>query len=150
MDFKFNTISSLVSNLLSGFGSPTLLCVFGSRMFFNLNEAAEHGVNIGTNWSSYSHSTIRFGEPPLEYMTRAYLLEIRNLTDGLLHTVRIIRAATLASKIVGLSTSFYSRTLSLDSQQRFRSNCFANPWLCVGPERNKKGATVIYISNANV
>ena len=29
-------------------------------MFFNLKEAAEHGVNVGTNWSSYSHSAIRF------------------------------------------------------------------------------------------
>ena len=48
---------------LVGFGSPTLLSVAGSRMFFNLKEAAEHGVNIGTNWSSYSHSAIRFDEP---------------------------------------------------------------------------------------
>ena len=31
-------------------------------MFFNLKEAAEHGVNVGTNWSSYSHSAIRFDE----------------------------------------------------------------------------------------
>lgn len=44
-------------------GSPTLLCILGSHMFFNLKEAAEHGVNIGTNWSSYSHSAIRFEEP---------------------------------------------------------------------------------------
>lgn len=32
-------------------------------MFFNLKEAGEHGVNAGTNWSSYSNSTttaIRF------------------------------------------------------------------------------------------
>ena len=32
-------------------------------MFFNLKEAAEYGVNIGTNWSSYSHSVIQFDEP---------------------------------------------------------------------------------------
>ena len=50
----------LVDALLSGFGSPTLLCDLGSRMFFNLKEAAEHSVNVGTNWSSYSHSAIRF------------------------------------------------------------------------------------------
>ena len=31
-------------------------------MFFNLKEAAEHGVNVGTNWSSYSHSAIQFDE----------------------------------------------------------------------------------------
>ena len=55
--------SFLVNALLGGLGSPPLLCVAGSRMFFNLKEAAEHGVNIGTNWSSYSHSAIHFDEP---------------------------------------------------------------------------------------
>ena len=49
--------------ILEAIGSPTLLCILGSRMFFNLKEAAEHGVNVGTNWSSYSHSAIRFDEP---------------------------------------------------------------------------------------
>ena len=60
---KLEVDSLLVTALLQGFGSPTLLCVFGSRMFYNLKEAAEHGVNVGTNWSSYSHSAIRFDEP---------------------------------------------------------------------------------------
>ena len=32
-------------------------------MFFNLKEAAEHGVNIGTNWSSYSIGSINFNVP---------------------------------------------------------------------------------------
>ena len=49
--------------MMTTFGAPTLLCVLGSRMFFNLKEAAEHGVNVGTNWSSYSHSAIHFDEP---------------------------------------------------------------------------------------
>ena len=67
--------NSVVSSLLEGLGSPTLLCVAGSRMFFNLKEAAEHGVNVGTNWSSYSHSAIQFDEPqdagpPSEYVSR--------------------------------------------------------------------------------
>ena len=40
-----------------------------------VEEAAEHGVNIGTNWSSYSHSAIRFDESQFasehpEYVTR--------------------------------------------------------------------------------
>lgn len=48
--------------VLNAFGSPTLLCILGSRIFFNLKEAAAHGVNVGTNWSSYSHSAIRFEE----------------------------------------------------------------------------------------
>ena len=53
----------LAEALLQTLGSPTILCIIGSRMFFNLKEAAEHGINIGTNWSSYSHSAIRFDEP---------------------------------------------------------------------------------------
>ena len=32
-------------------------------MLFNLKEAAEHGVNVGTNWASYSLSAIHFEEP---------------------------------------------------------------------------------------
>ena len=72
--------SFLVAALLQSFGSPTLLCVFVSRMFFNLKEAAEHGVNVGTNWSSYSHSAIRFDEPQFEvehpkYVTGALCVE---------------------------------------------------------------------------
>ena len=46
-------------------GSPTLLSSFGSRMFFNLKEAAEHGVNVGTNWASYE-PTMGFNEPHSE------------------------------------------------------------------------------------
>lgn len=52
--------------VLEALGSPTLLCILGSRMFFNLKEAAEHGVSTGTNWSSHSHSEIRFGQPKNE------------------------------------------------------------------------------------
>ena len=53
----------IVSNILATLGQPTFLCILGSRMFFNLKEAAEHGVNVGTNWGSYSHSAIHFDEP---------------------------------------------------------------------------------------
>ena len=56
-----------VASAVGIFGNPVLLCVLGSHTFFNLKEAAEHGVNVGTNWSSYSHSdlgSIYFNEPP--------------------------------------------------------------------------------------
>ena len=57
------TSTSLVpSAILGALGTPTLLCLLGSRMFFNLKEAAEHGVNVGTNWSSHSQSSIGFDE----------------------------------------------------------------------------------------
>ena len=49
--YLFDTLSSTI-----------LLSMLGTRVFFNLKEAAEHGVNVGTNWSSYSHSAIRFNE----------------------------------------------------------------------------------------
>ena len=48
--------------VLGAVGSPTLLSIVGNRMFYNLKEAAEHGVNVGTNWSSYSHSAIMFDD----------------------------------------------------------------------------------------
>ena len=52
-----------LSNIILTLGSTTFICILGSRMFLNLKEAAEHGVNVGTNWSSYSHSAILFDEP---------------------------------------------------------------------------------------
>ena len=58
-----NTLDSatlIVDTTLDSLGSTTLLCILGSRMFFNVKEAAEHEVNVGTNWSSYSHSAIQF------------------------------------------------------------------------------------------
>lgn len=59
-----NAAAAFVSAaVLEALGSPTLLCVLGSRMFFNLIEAAEHGVNVGTNWSSHSHSASLFDGP---------------------------------------------------------------------------------------
>ena len=56
-------VSFEVATIMETFGNPTLLCILGSRMFFNLKEAAEHGVNIGTNWSSYPDSVMQFDEP---------------------------------------------------------------------------------------
>ena len=43
------TSDAVAVDIISVLGSPTLLCILGSRMFFNLKEAAEHGVNVGTN-----------------------------------------------------------------------------------------------------
>ena len=74
LDDKLAPTSLIGGAIFEGLGSPTPLCILGSRLFFNLKEAAEHRVNIGTNWSSYSHSAIRFqvqqdGEPQPEYAT---------------------------------------------------------------------------------
>jgi hypothetical protein len=53
----------ILSGILDGLGSPTLLCILGSRLFFNVKEAGECGVNVGTNWDSYDMSEISFGGP---------------------------------------------------------------------------------------
>ena len=42
-------------------GSPTILCVLGSRLFFNRKEAGAHGVNQGTNWGSYTVTGVNIG-----------------------------------------------------------------------------------------
>lgn len=55
--------SAVAANVFLGLGSPTLLSILGSRMFLNLKEAGEHGVNAGTDWSSHCISTIGFDEP---------------------------------------------------------------------------------------
>ena len=87
--------SFLVAALLGGFGSPTFLCIAGSRMFFNVKEAAEYGVNVGTNWSSYSHSIIRFDEPRSaaehhEYVTSAHCVRsLRTLSPAFLSSVQV-------------------------------------------------------------
>ena len=46
--------------------STTPLSIIGSRIFFNLKEAADHGVSTGSNWASYANSAIRFNGPMSE------------------------------------------------------------------------------------
>lgn len=60
LNIKFATLH-VPATMLNALCSPALLCALGSRIFFKLKEAAENGVNVGTNWSSYSHSAIRSG-----------------------------------------------------------------------------------------
>ncbi|PAV16747.1 hypothetical protein PNOK_0836700 [Pyrrhoderma noxium] len=53
--------------ILVGLGNPTFLSVLGSRLLFNLKEAGEYGVNIGTNYRSNTLSQLQFaGEHPPE------------------------------------------------------------------------------------
>ena len=63
---RFQVSNWVVENIIAALGSTTFLCILGSRMFFNLKEAAEHGINIGTNWSSHSHSEMQFDELVLQ------------------------------------------------------------------------------------
>lgn len=50
------------SGLLTVVGSTSFLCLLGSELLFNLKEAAELGVNEGTNYRPRSVSTIDFDE----------------------------------------------------------------------------------------
>ena len=52
MGDRFDINNPVLWDIIDTLGSPTFLCILGSRMFFNLKEAAEHGVNVGTNWGS--------------------------------------------------------------------------------------------------
>ncbi|OCB91359.1 hypothetical protein A7U60_g1398 [Sanghuangporus baumii] len=45
MEFKLRVTNGLLSALLDTLGSPAFLCIFGSRMLFNLKEAGEKGSN---------------------------------------------------------------------------------------------------------
>ena len=78
LQYRF-AYSVIGSQVLSFAGSPTLLSILGSHMMFSLREAAEHGVNIGTNYwtvelserSTLTDMTFTWGRAPAtsEYMT---------------------------------------------------------------------------------
>lgn len=67
-------------------------------MLFNLKEAAEHGVNVGTNWSSQWHTTMRFEEPAIE-------------DDGWVPCI------SLHLRMVALTASTLSRSTDIGAQQ---------------------------------
>ena len=50
--------NEVLSNVFEGLGSPTLLCILGSHMMFNLKEAGERGLNVGTNLKSIALTTM--------------------------------------------------------------------------------------------
>ena len=60
---RFGGHNLYLPSILNALGSPTLQCILGSRLFFNLKEAGEHGVNVGTNWGSYTMTGIDFSDP---------------------------------------------------------------------------------------
>ena len=62
MIFRVFTAGGYVLVILQAFGNPSFLCILGSRLLVNLKEAAELGVNGGTNYrmSSASISELSF------------------------------------------------------------------------------------------
>ena len=65
IEFKLTFSSVFAANVLDTLGNPALLTILGSRMMFNLKEAAEIGMNEGTNVrvASRTMSAIDFAEP---------------------------------------------------------------------------------------
>ena len=59
---QFRSTSALEANVLQAIGNPSFLCILGSRLLFNLKEAAELGLNKGTNFrvDTWSVSGLRF------------------------------------------------------------------------------------------
>ena len=46
--------------VLGTLGRPLLLCTWSSRMFFRMKSAVRQDFSTGADWTSYSHSAIRF------------------------------------------------------------------------------------------
>ncbi|KAL5512042.1 hypothetical protein ACEPAH_5261 [Sanghuangporus vaninii] len=63
MEFKLRVSNGLLSALLDTLGSPAFLCILGSRMLFNLKEAAEKGVNGDTTLKTETRmSSVHFAQ----------------------------------------------------------------------------------------
>ncbi|KAL5500826.1 hypothetical protein ACEPAH_9213 [Sanghuangporus vaninii] len=83
LQFKLRFSNLFWANTLNALGSPSCLCVVGSRMLINLKEAGERGQNEGTSYriTSNEMSEIDFAAPqrfipPLpSYESPAYLTE---------------------------------------------------------------------------
>ena len=54
------THSDINNSVLSSIGSPAFLSLLGSRLFFNMKRAGERGVNVYSNFATYSFSNIVF------------------------------------------------------------------------------------------
>lgn len=63
-------VSAILVTFLDSIGNPALLSILGSRMLFNMKEAAEYGVNEGTNYMASTVSAIEFDSPPAAEGTR--------------------------------------------------------------------------------
>ena len=57
---EFLSKETTAESILIALASPSLLCILGSRLFFNLKDAAERSV--GSDWSSYSPGAVGFDQ----------------------------------------------------------------------------------------
>ena len=75
--FTVNIENAFLLYLLAVIGNPSLLCILGSHLLFNLKEAGELGLNGGTNYRPNSDfvSDIEFVEGEI-HSTHPFLASI--------------------------------------------------------------------------
>ncbi|EJC99475.1 uncharacterized protein FOMMEDRAFT_160533 [Fomitiporia mediterranea MF3/22] len=71
VEFKVVTGNSSLAIFFDQLGSPSFLCILGSRLFFNMKEAGKLGVNEGTSYRMKSVSNIEFEQPPVQTLPKA-------------------------------------------------------------------------------
>ena len=65
MNLKLEISNEFLASLLAQAGSPSFLCILGSRMLINLKEAGKIGVNEGTNYRTNEMSVMQFDPPAI-------------------------------------------------------------------------------------
>ncbi|KAL5518327.1 hypothetical protein ACEPAH_9 [Sanghuangporus vaninii] len=58
--FKINVTNNILAGILSTLGCPSLLCVVGSHMLFNLKEAGNRDLTESSTYSTESSGTIEY------------------------------------------------------------------------------------------
>lgn len=80
---RFAGSNQYLPSILNGLGSPTLQCVLGSRLFFNLKEAGERGVNEGTNWGSHTVVSMDFSKKEGDGTAIRYVESLSSIERGI-------------------------------------------------------------------
>ena len=79
LNFKVQVSNIFLSGVLTQLGNPALSSLLGSRMLFNMKEAAERGLNEGTNYRTppSTMSEMDFAEPanPHRYCSKFSFFE---------------------------------------------------------------------------
>lgn len=74
IEYKLIVSNAFLECLLESLGSPSLLCVLGSIVLFNLKEAGEQGLNQGTSFRVSSVGTMEFTSGKFLFFQSAQIL----------------------------------------------------------------------------
>ncbi|EJD05361.1 uncharacterized protein FOMMEDRAFT_152659 [Fomitiporia mediterranea MF3/22] len=94
----------LVGDILERAGCPTLLCVLGGHLLINLKEAAELGVNEGTNYRAHSIKVITSELGSLKVAGPSY----GSGSDAVVRVAVFLRNPRRAAKSIGPIYSTYA------------------------------------------